>query len=162
MRWQNTLFFFICLTALSKVLSADARFARSIKTVPLKATMKVRNKNRSGNTEPAQEGGIFQDFLCCDSAMFRKCLTWLMDFVRVNRCYPSQHEHIHFTTESMSIARKGMPLMVADKHRGSVRTQDLFALNVPFPIDQRGGEERERPGGGPLRQSRSSGNTKKY
>jgi hypothetical protein len=40
--------------------------------------------------------------------------------------------------------------MVADKHGRSVRTQDLRALDVPFPTDQRGGEERERPGGGPL------------
>jgi len=36
-----TFFCFICFTALSKVLSADVRFARSMKTVPLSATNKV-------------------------------------------------------------------------------------------------------------------------
>ena len=42
-----TFFCFICFTALSKVLSADVRFARSMKTVPLSATNKISSRSNS-------------------------------------------------------------------------------------------------------------------
>jgi|SRR5579859_4612655 len=151
---QCTLFFFICFTALSNVFSADDRFARSMNTVPLRATIISREKNKHLLNHP-RNGVYFNIFF----AVTAQCWGNICGLA-ISRFHFQAHTRPNINTSisllSVSTTKSQIPLMITYEDSWSMFYQILCSHDIPFPSNEGRSNSRKRSRRSPLCQRLSS------
>lgn len=111
------------------------------------------------DTEPTQDRCIFQYFLCCDTAMFGKCLQVKPNF-EWKLPVPALIHPIRYKVSKSP--EETQPLMIADENSRSYFAQFLLSLNLPIPSDQGAGDICKCSSCSPLRNRMSSHNPQEY
>lgn len=143
----HTWFFFICFTALSKVFKADARFARSMNTVPLRATIHVNLMSKGNLLNHPKNGAYFNIFF----AVTAQCFGNACASIHANACdntLPNMRTSNSLQVSTLSVPPK--PLMITYEHSRSSFSQNFLSLNIPFQPDQTSCKQCKRPPSRPL------------